>query len=102
MSVKVNEENNVQLPTILSEKLIFLFRDAVNASGSFVPEENLMYFEESISINESRFAWPFFNWISENNKTFGRNLPDVYQDFRKEAGLHYIKDYWSKNKTSSS
>jgi hypothetical protein len=101
MSIKVNEENSVQLPTKISEKLIVLFRDAVNTTGSFVPEENLMYFEESLSINESRFAWPFFNWINENNKTFGHNLPDVYQDFRKDAGLHYIADYWIKNETPS-
>jgi hypothetical protein len=80
----------------ISEKLITLFRNAVSTSGSYAPEDNLFYLEESLTITEAHFAWAFFEWISENNKKFGRNLPDVYQDFRKEAGQSYIDNYWNK------
>jgi hypothetical protein len=85
-----------KLPKIISDKLIALFRDAISTSGSYKPEDNIVFFEESITESEYRFAWAFFAWLCENNKTFGRNLPDVYQDFYKEAGQKYIDSYWLK------
>tara|TARA_B100000809_G_C15092886_1_gene513878 strand:- start:335 stop:688 length:354 start_codon:yes stop_codon:yes gene_type:complete len=80
----------------LSQKLIALFRNAVNTSGSFAPEDNLLYFEESLTINEAHMTWAFFAWIHENKKTFGHNLPDVYKVFVKEAGQAYIDKYWAE------
>ena len=84
------------LPINISEKLIALFRNAVSTSGSYAAEDNLLYFEESLTIVEAHFAWAFFTWLKENDKTFGHNLPDVYQDFRHEAGQPYIDAYWAK------
>lgn len=78
----------------ISEKLIYMFRDAVSTSGSYAPEDNVVYFEESLTFLESRFAWAFFAWLIENSKTFGHNLPDVYKEFHKEAGQEYIDSYW--------
>lgn len=82
------------LPPRLSENLISLFRDAVQSSGSYKAEDNIFYFEESLTLKESRFAWAFFEWLSENKKTFGQNLPYVYLEFKKEAGMKYIEKYW--------
>jgi hypothetical protein len=80
----------------LSQKLIALFRNTVNISGSFAPENNLFYFEESLTMNEAHMAWAFFSWVHTNKKTFGHNLPEVYKEFHKDAGQSYIDTYWAK------
>lgn len=85
----------MKLKSEISEKLIVLFRDAVSMSGNYTPEDNIFYFEESLTMDEASFAWAFFSWLTENEKTFGRNLPDVYKEFVATAGESYITKYWN-------
>lgn len=48
-------------------------------------------------MEEATFAWAFFTWVNDNDKKFGHNLPDVYQDFVENAGQAYIAEYWAKD-----
>lgn len=81
--------NTPALPKKLSDKLECKLRDAVNMSGSYKPDDNMFYIEESLTIDEYVVVLSFFTWVHKNNLTFGRNVKKVYLDFvAKNQGIY--------------
>jgi len=69
----------VMLP--LSEKLETLLRRGASAMGSFQPNILLPYIEEELTATEFNQAEAFLKCPVTNDKTFGWNLPEVYQEY---------------------
>ena len=67
--------------TRLNDSVLSMIRDAVRSSGSFVPEDNMFHIEEKLTVAECKEVEAFLRWVSDNDKTFGWNIPEVYQEF---------------------
>jgi len=56
-------------------------------AGTYDPETALMFVEEMMTVAEYKQAEAFLNWVIENKRTFGYNLPQVWNEFVLEAKL---------------
>ena len=50
-------------------------------AGTLDPEDALMFVEESMTVSEYKKAEAFLKWAIANNRTFGYNLPDVWDEY---------------------
>jgi hypothetical protein len=66
----------------MTDLLATLLLQAVGHSGSFNPDKTLFYIEESLTLEEYKTAEAFLNWCVTNNRTFGHNIRQVYQEYR--------------------
>ncbi len=62
-----------------------LLRSAVQTSGSYDVDENIWQIEECLTPKEYEDVTKFFQWLLANDKTFGRNVQDVWITFAKEV-----------------
>ena len=71
----------------IRERLQPLIRQAVKCEGSYHPDDLLHHFEEAIYPYEVDPIYSFLKWVASNRKTFGWNLPEVYQQFLTEEAV---------------
>ena len=69
----------------LSEKLETLIRMGVKQSGSYDPDKSLYLYEEELTGEEADNVYAFLQWCVKTGTTFGWNLPEVWDKWRKEA-----------------
>jgi hypothetical protein len=62
-----------------------LLRTAVQTSGSYDVDENIWQIEECLTPKQYSDCSLFFKWLTDNNKTFGRNVKDVWATFAAEV-----------------
>jgi hypothetical protein len=67
--------------TKITEKLYFLLRESVQMVGQFKPSAVLLCIEESLTLTEYNQCKTFLTWLTDNNKTFGRNLDSVWKEW---------------------
>jgi hypothetical protein len=69
----------------LSGKLKALLIMAVKQSGSYDPDECLVYIEESLTIEEVDVVEKFLTWMHKMGLAFGTaNIDHRYQEFLKQ------------------
>jgi hypothetical protein len=82
-----------KLPKSISGKLETLMRDGVEMAGTFAPSNVMIYIEEKLTLAQFIQAEAFLLWVVAKGKTFGRNLPEVYQEFVADDGqAHFDKN----------
>jgi len=69
------------MTTLTSRCLQDKLRQGVKVTGSFEPDDVLCYIEEGLTWEEIRDAREFLQWMVDNDKTFGWNIPDVVAEF---------------------
>lgn len=79
-----------KLPKKISAKLETLIREGVKMSGSYKPEEAMLYIEESLTLAEFIQVEAFLQWTTDNSRTFGWDLPEVYADFVAHNGQAFF------------
>jgi len=62
-----------------------LLSEAVRTTGSFAIEECLPYFEERLTGPETEACTSFLNWLNKNDRAFGHNLPEVWEEWEKSS-----------------
>ena len=65
----------------IRDEIVPLIRYAVKCSGSFHPNCVIPQIQESLTLAELNEIEGFLRWVVSNKKTFGWNLPDVYQEY---------------------
>lgn len=65
----------------LSNKLATVLHDGAGAVGTFDPNEVLSYVMENLTQSEYDIAKGFLTWVYDNDKTFGWNIKEVYQEY---------------------
>ncbi len=69
----------------LNEKSATLMRRAVSNEG-YNPDDFLYQIEEELTPEEYETVEAFGKWVFDNNKTFGWNIMEVFEEFRKAQG----------------
>lgn len=64
-------------------KIHGLLLNAVKSVGSFEISEVLPYFEEQLTMPEYEACEAFLKWVVANDRTFGRNLAEVWDEWEK-------------------
>jgi hypothetical protein len=65
----------------LTPTLEALLHNGVKTIGSFEPDKVLPFIEEQLTSQEYETGYAFLSWVADNNKTFGWNLPEVFNEF---------------------
>ncbi len=66
--------------------LFYKLHTAVKSCGSYDPEDCMREVEESLNQWEIETITAFLNWVVENNRTFGHNLPTVFGEWMSLKG----------------
>lgn len=69
---------------ISKDRIFALLPRALQATGSFDPNESLSYIEEDLTAEELNACEAFLHWLIANKRTFGHNLPEVWAEWQKE------------------
>jgi hypothetical protein len=60
-------------------------RQAAKCEGSYEFEKVISHFEEYLTGIEYDEVKSFLEWLKTNNKTFGHNLPEVFNEFKESV-----------------
>jgi hypothetical protein len=71
-------------PKELTEPLRTLLRMGCKQAGTYNPDEALACVEEQMTDEDFETAQAFLKWLVKNKRTFGHNLPDVWNDYQKD------------------
>jgi len=69
----------------ISARVAKALTNAVSISGSFEASENIWQMEENLTMKEYEDVTKFFHWLVANDKTFGRNIAEVWFEFSSEV-----------------
>lgn len=67
----------------LTERLALFLTMGCKQAGTFDPNEALLSVEEHMTGDEFLIAQEFLKWLTQNKRTFGHNLPQVWQDYQE-------------------
>jgi hypothetical protein len=73
----------MEITTKRKPEVFYLIRNAVKTLGSYNPNKILSYFEEELTLDEYPEVENFLNWVYVNNETFGRNISEIYTNYRE-------------------
>ena len=59
---------------------------AIKSTGSYDPDKNMVFFEESLTGEEYDIIHNFLEWVHKNHKTFGSaNYEMVFKEWQKDV-----------------
>lgn len=64
-----------------------LLREAVQTTGSYHPNNCLPVIEERLTARECNNAKEFLRWCVDKNRTFGRNIPDIWAAWKAQKKI---------------
>ena len=57
--------------------------EGVKETGSYNPDDVMFTIEESLTGEEYDQIEGFLHWVHDNGRTFGHNLPEVWDEWQK-------------------
>jgi hypothetical protein len=69
------------MPKAIPAYLVELLRDGACTTGNFA--EVFYYIEENLKIKDVTDVQNFLKWVVDNNLTYGRNVGEVWQQWRQ-------------------
>ena len=74
-------EKTIEVSPRLSESALRLY--GTGSKMMHDHREGLMFVEEQLTLEEFAEVEAFVSWLEETNRTFGHNLPEVYDFYRR-------------------
>jgi len=67
----------------LTDKMAYMVRDGVKTIGGYNPHNIMPYIAEELTAKEYDIIEGFLTWVYKNKKTFGWNIQEVFNEYKK-------------------